>query len=110
MRLIVQVEAKVQWHAQRDRASGWWVAACPALNLTTTAKTWAELHESSAEALDMLMHEMLNSGDLDTFLRDHGWKLATTIPDRPKKAQMRFDVPFRMNERKARDASQAVLC
>ena len=105
---IIQVKGNVDWRAQRDPVTGWWVAECPALKLCTTAETWRELHENSVEAIDLLMQEMLTTGDLNKFLKDHGWQLKTKIPLKPQR--LRFDVPFRMTPRNERHSPQAALC
>lgn len=88
---IVRIQAKVDWRAVRAKG-GSWVAACDPLKITLQSETWAELMEDIALALDAMLNEMLKSNELERFLKDRGWKLVGTVPNRPRK--VRFDVPF----------------
>jgi hypothetical protein len=90
-RTTVRVRTKVPW-AIRQAAGGNWVGVCVPLGLTLQSDTWASLMEDIGLALDALLRNLLESGDLDRFLRNQGWELASPIPKR--RENIRFDVPF----------------
>jgi hypothetical protein len=71
---------------------GVWVAACDPLKLTVQSDTWAELMEDIGLTLNAMMCDLLQTNELDRFLRDRGWRLVEAVPDNP--ANVRFDLPF----------------
>jgi predicted RNase H-like HicB family nuclease len=105
-RTIINVKANITWKSCRDPESGHWLAECAPLGLVITAKTHTELAENAGEALDMLLNELLSSGDLEKFLREHGWSITQNIPQH---VPVRFDVPFQLKS-KPRHDSEGVLC
>jgi hypothetical protein len=88
---IVQVQGNIQWKVARSR-DGHWLGICDPLRLTLQAETYAELMEDIGLALDAMLRDLLESSDLERFLRDQGWTLTGTIPARQD--EVRFDVPF----------------
>lgn len=88
---LVRINANLQWRYTIGKG-GNYVAVCDPLKLTLQAPTWAELMEDTADVLDAIFTDLLNSQELDRFLRSHGWALAGQIPARPDEVQ--FDVPF----------------
>jgi hypothetical protein len=88
---LIQIQANIPWACTRTN-SGNWVAVCEPLKLTSQADTWAELMEDIGLTLDAIMRDLFISNELDKFLRDKGWQLVGTLPDRREDA--RFDVPF----------------
>lgn len=89
--VLVQIEANVQW-IWRKGNGGNYVAICDPLNITLQAASYSELMEDIAHSLDALLKDLMESHELDQFMRDHGWKPVAPIPARPK--DMWFDVPF----------------
>lgn len=105
---IVFVNANVQWQVLKG-SGGAWVGVCDPLKLTVQSHTWGELMEDIAATLDILMKDLLESSELDRFLRDHGWTLDAPIPTGRPARDMKFDVPFipsMMNNGTARDLHQ----
>lgn len=88
---IVKVEGNVLWKV-RQAQGGNWIAICDPLRLTLQSETYADLMEDIGLALDAMLRDLLESNDLERFLRDQGWKVAGAIPAR--QAEVRFDVPF----------------
>jgi len=88
---VVRIDTTVNWKTLRAKG-GNWVAVCDPLGLTIQAETYVNLMEDIGFTLDAVLNDLLNSNELDTFLRDHGWELIGTIPAR--KTGIRFDVPF----------------
>ncbi len=94
---IVQFhQAKVSWRARRT-PKGHWVAVCDSLRLTVEADTWDELNASINEALQLLMIDLIEGGDVMPFLRQQGWTPTTALP---KKAGSRtkFDIPWTVTQ------------
>lgn len=89
--VTVQIQGNVEWKCFRA-SSGHWVGVCAPLKLTVQADTWAELMEDISHTLDMMFKDLLESQELERFLRDHGWTLAGVIPHTSR--NVRFDVPF----------------
>ncbi len=106
---VVNVYSKMKWSAFRDPATKYWVAVCDPLALTVQGETWRALMESISDTLDLIFKDLLESGELDRFLKTHGWKRGE-IP--PKPAKVRFDVPFVVNKQNGRYAhpAEATLC
>lgn len=88
---LVRINANLQWRFKIGKG-GNYVAVCDPLRITLQAETWAELMEDTAEVLNTIFLDLLNSNELDRFLSDHGWALMGRVPDQPE--NIRFDVPF----------------
>lgn len=91
MARLLRIDANLPWQC-RQAKGGNWVAACDPLMLTLQAETWAELMEDIALTLDAMFRDLLSTNELERFLRDHGWSVSGTIPNRQE--EVRFDVPF----------------
>ena len=91
MPTIVQIEANLQWQVARTKA-GNWLGVCDPLRLTLQSETYAELMEDIGLALNAMLGDLLETHDLERFLRDHGWRPLGVIPAR--REDVRFDVPF----------------
>jgi hypothetical protein len=71
---------------------GNWVGVCDPLALTVQSDTWAHLMGDIAETLNAMFTDLLQSGELEQFLRDRGCGSSGPIPLR--KRDVWFDVPF----------------
>jgi hypothetical protein len=107
MKNTIHVQAKLLWKWGRTR-NGRYIAACDAISQTVQAEKFEELLEIMHEALDSTFRELLSTGDLDKFLRIHGWTTTETPKLRSRK-NVRFDVPFDLRGVRARDL-EAALC
>jgi len=88
---VIKIDAQVQWRTQKTN-SGNYIAVCDPLRLTLQAENWAELMEDISIALDALLKDLLETNELNHFLRDQGWTLIGAMPTHPE--GIRFDVPF----------------
>jgi predicted RNase H-like HicB family nuclease len=88
---VVRIQANLQWRCFTGQG-GHWIGVCEPLKLTVQGDTWAELMEDIGNTLDAMLKDLLQSNELEKFLRDHNWSLIGPIPVRPK--AVRFDVPF----------------
>lgn len=106
----VAVDGRVEWKIFKDRSSGYWIGVCEALNQTVSGETYAELNECIGETLGLVFQELLQRDELNSFLRDHGWKFLTDEPPTPRSKNVRFDVPWKLTERRGAYAKEAALC
>lgn len=107
----VALEAQVEWKFFKDSASGYWIAVCEPLKQTVSGETWAEMNEAIAQTLELLFQELLQRDDLDAFLQSHGWKYVTdeSRPTR-RSRNVRFDVPWKLTQRRGAYDKEAALC
>lgn len=94
-RTVVTIDAKISWRGFQDRKSRRWVGVCDALALTVEGKTWAELAETIADALNGLFRDLMDERELSRFLQDRGWKLVGKMPA-ARRQDVQFDVPFHL--------------
>jgi hypothetical protein len=104
MKVQVQVTAKLEWKfgLTKDRT---YVAICAPIAQTVQADSFTDLMASMNEALDSTLRELLSTGDLENFLREHGWVAQSALPKR--NANVRFDVPFNLKQVRERDLEEA---
>ena len=92
---IVHIDGKLQWRWFRAQ-SGNYIGGCDPLKITLQADTFSELMEEIGITLDALLKDLLADNDLDRFLREQGWSTTGPGPNRP--SDVRFDVPFAIDE------------
>jgi predicted RNase H-like HicB family nuclease len=87
---LVRVQAKVPWLFHFNPKEEEWIAICPLLNLNAAGRTIEELQSVANEATQLLFEDLLESSELEAFLRRNGWSA-----DRTPAAGTRthFDVP-----------------
>jgi hypothetical protein len=107
MKPILKIQGKLVWEYCQSPKSGKYVAVCDALKLTVQSDTYPELMESISETLDSVFRDLLANGNLKSFLRKHGWRLAGEPPKQPSKA--RFDVEWNTRPVTAHDFG-ALVC
>ena len=71
---VFKIEGKIDWRAAKDPESGYWVATCEMLGLNAGGETFEELQECMAEVTEFLFADLHEDGDLDQFLKEHGWE------------------------------------
>jgi len=103
-----EVEGKLSWKVGQT-PNGNWVGVCPALNLTLEGETFQELQESIGEGIQLFFEEMLETGELDAFLRQHKWRPKTPVNSLPKD-NVRFDVPWASEEVQGRGRIAEFAC
>lgn len=92
----LDLDAQLAWRAFRDRQTGRWIAECPDLGLTALGDSWHDLQEYIDDLMQSVLLGMLQEGSLDSFLRSHGWRQVTPIPQHVPPEQLRFDVPYEL--------------
>ena len=103
---VVNIEANLQWVYAVHRKTGHWIGVCEPLKLTVTADNPEEFYESIREGMNAFFRELLSTGDLNRFLRDHGWRAITPIPR--GRRSLYFDVPLNTRRVQERDLQEAV--
>ena len=106
--ITVPIQAKVFWVVAQDKRSHYWVAQCPPLQIVAEGKTFSELTEVIDECLQALFSELVQTGDFESFLREHGWKAMTPLPTNAR-TSVRFDIPYELQRRSTHDF-EAVPC
>jgi len=95
MLVRVQVAAQLLWKVTRDTGSSRWVGVCPALSMTAEAETWEKLTALMNEEVNELLRDLLESGELDRFFQDRGWRsMEIPLPQKMPSEGIKFDVPF----------------
>ena len=95
MLVRVQAAGQLLWKVTRDPRSDRWVGVCPALSITAEAETWEKLTALMNEEVNELLRDLLESGELDQFFRDRGWKsLEVPLPQTMPSEGIKFDVPM----------------
>ena len=102
----VAIKAKLIWLVAQDKRSRYWVAQCPPLQIVAEGETYAKLTEAIDACLQALFCELMETGELQSFLREHNWKLTSPLPT--SSSRVRFDIPYEIQRRSAHDF-QAVL-
>jgi hypothetical protein len=97
----VMIQADVIWFVAQDKRSHYWVAQCRPLQIVAEGETFARLTEAIDACQQALFSELLDTGELHGFLREHGWKLTSPLP--AKSARVRFDIPYEIQRRSTHD-------
>jgi len=102
----IKVEGQISWEVAKSRA-GRFIAVCKPLALTMEGDTLDELYARINDGIQLLMIDLMESGELDSFLRKRGWKHS---PVRMRKfGKVEFDVPIELLFRSGRDKARTLL-
>lgn len=106
MKHVIQIEVKgqVQWNVVQSTA-GNWIGVCDPLKMTMEGETLDELQQNIRQSLQLLMEDLMNTGELEAFLREHGWR---AIPGPQQHGSVEFQVPYQL-VRRPRDSARNVL-
>jgi hypothetical protein len=102
----VQVNGQIQWEVVKT-AAGRWVGVCRPLALTMEGATLDELYANINDSVQLLMTDLMESGELDAFLKSRGWRLASQAER--QQGDVEFDVPFELLVRAGRDSARTLL-
>jgi len=103
---IINVQANVQWNYCLDAKSKNWVAVCDVLGLVVSEERFENLSVAMNNALDVLFRELMAEGELDAFLKKHGWKKEGEPPK--KSGRVHFEIPFNTRQVKPSELSAGV--
>jgi predicted RNase H-like HicB family nuclease len=101
----IKIEANLRWMVSHTK-SGMLVAVCPPLGLVSQGKDQYDLSQNIQESLQLVMNDLLHTGELPEFLRTHGWR-ASGLPSTPTKARVPFEVPFQLIQQAQNDPARA---
>jgi predicted RNase H-like HicB family nuclease len=102
----ISIEASVPWKYCQDPQSGLWVAVCGPFKITLQADTYPELLESMAEALNEMFSDLAREDEIEDFLKEHGWRIAGTLPPKQQRDALSFDLPIQTNRVSASDLAE----
>ena len=83
------------WEFFHDSESDRWIAVSDTLQLTVEGKTHAEMRQMIDETTGLLLADLYESGELNTFLDDRGFR-RTSMPTPSPQQRIQFDVPFEL--------------
>lgn len=93
---VVHINAQVQWLFTQDAETGYWVAVCDPLGLTVEGHTHGEMRQHIDEAINLVLSNMVKSGEIERFLRERGWH-AKNLPNAEQmNERLSFDVPIEL--------------
>lgn len=104
----LELETRLTWKVTQT-PNGNWVGICPALKLTLQGETFQDLQASIGEGLQLFFEEMLETGELEEFLRRNNWRPQTPIRSLPRE-NVRFDVPWDSEEVQGRGRTSELPC
>lgn len=90
---VIEIQAQVPWQA-RQTASSRWIAICEPMNLSTEANSLDELYSVINETMQLVLTDLLEDNELDSYLRDRGWT-ALNMPSHVS-ADVEFNVPWHL--------------
>lgn len=91
----ITVKGKVDWQVRRSSTSRRWIATCQPLDLILEADSLDEMHSVIAEAIELLLTDLLLDRELDEFLRERGWT-ARNVPSTDIPEDVKFNLPWHM--------------
>lgn len=103
--ITIQVNGRVQWEVGRTGA-GNWLGVCRPLGLTMEGESLDDLFKNIEESVQLLMLDLLETGELEGFLQHRGW---TALPTGPQQGPVEFQVPYDLLVRTARDSARTLL-
>jgi predicted RNase H-like HicB family nuclease len=110
MRQAFQLNAQVQWAVVRDEAAQRWVAICDPMGITVEADSHTELRENITDAMNLMLVNLLRSGELDHFLKARGWQAHPLIEqvEESDSDTPFFDVPIELVAQRANDPASRI--
>ena len=90
------LDAQLVWRVAHDPSTHSWIGQCDALRQTAFGESFNDLvYRSIRNIMQELFNDLLSEGELEGFLRQHGWKLmGEAKPIREHRYE--FDVPFQI--------------
>lgn len=102
----IQVNGQVQWEVAKS-AAGSWIGLCRPLGLTMEGPTLDDLFTNINHAMQLMLTDLMESGELQEFLRSRGWKAESMGPQKP--GQVEFEMPIGFNFGSPRDSARNLL-
>lgn len=89
----IAIQAQFTWAFYRDPTSGRWMATCDPVHITVSGDTETETKSAAENALDLLLTDLFECGELEDFLKTNGWKTAKPLPKPEARVKPRFRLP-----------------
>jgi predicted RNase H-like HicB family nuclease len=97
----VRIDGTVPWLYAQDPESGTWIGICTPLNVTAVGDTYAELQAAFSETTALMFADLFEDGELEAFLRRHGWHVTGPLP--APGGAVQFDIPLNVNRTSVRE-------
>lgn len=95
----VHIDARLEWRVFLDPQTNTWIGVCRAIGQTALGDSFNDLvHHGIRGVLDELFIELVESHELESFLRKQGWRLHEPLPPLGHDERYEFDVPFYLLE------------
>jgi len=85
MRVVVQAEFKFLGFIKRQ--DNWYIAHCPALDITTQGRNESEAKKNLAEASELFVVSCFERGTFEQAMRELGWQIAEGAATRPARTR-----------------------
>src|ERR1017187_5257936 len=95
MKRVIRIDVKteLQWQIGRSSAAQW-IGVCPPLGLTMEGESLDDLLQNINESVQLLLVDLLETGELNEFLRHRGWRALPADPQ--QQGPVEFDVPYNL--------------
>lgn len=104
--IAFKVQANLQWQVRQTK-TGAFVGTCEPLGLATEGVDPLELYLNANESVQLVMNDLLKTGQLDSFLRERGWRVISR-PQGTVTGPVPFEVPMELVAQQAqRDPSRS---
>lgn len=104
----IEVNGQVQWEVAQSSA-GRWIGVCRPLGLTMEGDSLDDLYNNISESVQLLMEDLMDSGELDAFLRHRGWQAMPAPAGSQQQGPVEFQVPYDLLVRSSRDSARTLL-
>lgn len=98
--ITIRLESRIPWKTWRDSATSEWIGVCEPLGLTASGPSYMDLVKGIEEIQRLLFMDLLECGELNKFLAQHGWVPMSSSPidniDTLDPSGVEFDVPFEL--------------
>ena len=105
--VTIQIQGQIQWSVSQS-AEGRYVAVCEPMGIAMEGATLDDLVANINESIQLVMNDLLRSGELDDFLRAQGWRTAATVKRSHTGGPVSFDVPIHLVMQAQRDSARAI--
>ncbi len=103
--ILITISGHMVWKFFHDSESDRWIAVSDTLQLTVEGKTHAEMRQMIDETTGLLLADLYESGELNTFLDDRGFR-PTSMPTPSPQQRIQFDVPFELIRQATDDSAR----
>lgn len=94
MARVTFIQGRIRWKIS-EQPSGRLVGVCDSLGITLEGTDWNDLHACIREAMHLFMSDLLNNGQLESYLLARGWQPESALPP-PGQEPVHFEPPYEL--------------